>query len=105
MLEIRMTITHPCRLRGEPVEPGTQVAMTPEDAQALLDCCRAELVDPADAAPLRTALAEAFQRAAQAQPVFGQSNEGAAESVRELEQAGRPRPIGFIWPDRDAQQQ
>lgn len=102
MTEVRMMTTHPCYLQGLPVEPGTEVALTPADAQALIDSGRGQLLDPTDAEPLRTALAEAFQRAAQAQPHFGQSPEAAAEAVHELARSHRPRRgIGFVLPDRD----
>ena len=105
MNEILVTITHPCRVRGERVEPGAQVALTPTDAQALLNSGRGRLVDPSDLAPLQTALAETFQLAAQAQLMFGLSPESAAsvasEAVHALERASRPRGIGFILPATD----
>ena len=100
MLEIFLTITHRCYVRGLHVEPGTEVALTPADAQVLLNSGRGQLLDPSDAEPLRTALAEAFHCAAQ--PTVGQSPAAAAESVRELERSRRPRRgIGFVLPERD----
>ena len=102
MNEVRMTITHNCRLRGLHVEPGTEVSLAPTEAQGLLDSGRAQLLDPSDAAPLATALAEAFQRAAQTAPVFGLSPESAASvTAVAAERAGRPRGIGFILPASD----
>ena len=102
ILEILVTITYPCCVRGQAVEPGTQVSLTPTDAQLLLDTGRGQLLDPSDAAPLATALAEAFQRVAQAAPVFGLSPESAASvTAVALERAGRPRGIGFILPATD----
>ena len=46
MLEIFLTITHRCYVRGLHVEPGTEVALTPTDAQLLLDTGRGQLLDP-----------------------------------------------------------
>lgn len=98
MTEFRLTITHACCMRGHPVEPGTEVTLPPAEAQGLLGSGRARLVDPADEEALRVALAGEIQRNATALPVFGQTAEAAAVSLRELERAGMPRPIGFVWP-------
>ena len=104
MNEFRLSITSACYVAGLPVEPGAQVSLTPTNAQALLDSGRATLADPADAAPLAEALAEAlvddFQRFAQATPHYGQSPGAAAETVHEMERANRPRRgIGFVLSD------
>ena len=98
---IRVIITRPTAMHGQRIEPGTTLELSALDASALVSNGKATLLDQSDHAPLRAALSEAGCCDARSQAVFGQSAEAAAQQLRDLERAGRPRGIGFILADRD----
>jgi hypothetical protein len=105
MNNFSIVTTRLCRIGGLVVEPGEVLSLPPAEAQALIDCARAELVDAADAPALRQALADEFLALPSVAPVLGQTDQDAQAQLREIEiqreierQLNRPKnPIGFIW--------